>query len=569
MLNYQKHPKHYMQLKLYITLLVLLALKSSLTAQPPARQWVNFKIDSTTGFFSFSSMAVDLNGNSYLAGYESDEGDEYYETHLVLLKVNAAGKFQWKRTFNNIKDSIDEAIDVATDAAGYIYVTGRRMDTFCNICTYNTKISDIITMKYDGAGNRIWLNRYHNAPYILAEPADISLAKDGTILITGNERQYKSDIGTYVSKLLIQKINKNGKTAWVKKMDSVVGHSGCFDKNGNVLIAGASNPASLYQAQKPMLLKFRPSGTLFWSDVFDEYGKNGRLYFVGCDAQNNIYTNGQTDTLAFYNNPRIITLKYNAAGQRLWFRKEVNQTTTMPHVFGDFKIDNAGNSYLAGYVSKTSVDDDWIISKYDKAGRKKWSKTVDNVYHGSDKPFALAIDSKKNVFASGYVYGSGNYAIATAGYKPNGDSLLFDIYKRNNSNGFPAGIGIDKNDNAYTGGMIGFYNNPNPSSVVIKYGIKNPVSIAEENTIKLNELSLYPNPVVNTLNISFMPTLGVKKYNLIIHDISGNPVLTKQINNSGTKFINLNIDVNSLKHGVYKVSITDGVNLVSKTFIKE
>ena len=311
-------------------------------------------------------------------------------------------------------------------------------------------------------------------------------------------------------------------------------------------------------------------GKYFWSDIFDEYGKNGRLYFVGCDSLNNIYTNGQTDTLAFYNNPRIITLKYNAAGQKLWFRKEINRTTTMPHVFGDFKIDNAGNSYLAGYVNKTSVDDDWIVTKYDKAGNKKWSKTVDDVYHGSDKPIGLAVNAQKNVFVSGYVFGGGgNYAIATAGYKPNGDSLLFDVYKRNSSNGFATGIGIDKNSNIYTGGTIGFYNNPYPSSVVIKYGVKNPVLIAEENMIKLNELSLYPNPVVNTLNISFTATLGVKKYTLIIHDISGNPVATKQISNSSTNAISLNMDVSGLKRGVYKAGITDGVNLVSKTFIKE
>ena len=211
--------------KIHLTLIALFAITGFLIAQTPTRQWVNFKIDSTTDFFSLSAMAVDANGNSYLTGYEIDEGDEYYQTHLILLKVNAAGKFQWKRKFDNLKDSIDEAIDIATDSAGYIYVTGRRIDTFCNICTYNTKISDIITMKYDGKGNRIWLNRYHDSAYILASPSDIALSRDGQILITGSESHYDSRTGTYVSKLLMQKINTDGETMWIRKMKKVVGNS--------------------------------------------------------------------------------------------------------------------------------------------------------------------------------------------------------------------------------------------------------------------------------------------------------------------------------------------------------
>jgi hypothetical protein len=197
---------------IYSTLFCLFLLKNFLIAQDYTRVWTSLNQDSTADFLAFNDMAVDSNGNTYIAGYETDPGDEYYEKHFYLLKTDATGNVEWKRNFINKKDSIDEAIAVAVDAAGYVYVTGVRVDTFCNICTYSTKISDIITIKYNGNGKRIWLNRYHDSAYILESPSDIALSKDGKILITGSESHYDSRSGTYVSKLLMQKINTDGET---------------------------------------------------------------------------------------------------------------------------------------------------------------------------------------------------------------------------------------------------------------------------------------------------------------------------------------------------------------------
>ncbi len=556
--------------KYYILLLCLFCFGNFLAAQDYKRLKVSFNYDSTTDYINFHDMAVDRNGNTYLAGYDIQQGDEYYQTHFYLVKINAAGTREWKRGFNTIKDSIDEAIAIAVDSAGYVYVTGRRLDTFCNVCTYNTKVSDMITMKYDSTGKRIWLNRYHDANYILAAPSDIKLSSNGLILITGSETHYVSQPGTYVSNLLIQKISKTGKTVWVKKMDSVTGNSGCFDKLDNIIIAGASNPDNLYQTRKPMVLKFNAAGNLLWSNIHNENHKNGELYFVQCDSAKNIYVNGQTDTLAFYNNPRIITIKYNTNGTQQWLKKETNHTTTMSHFYGDFKADASGNCYLTGFINKSSVDDDWLTVKYNNAGIKKWSKTFDDVYHGSDKPYGLAVDGKGNVFVSGYVYNTGgNYAIATVGYSKNGDSLFSDIYSKNKSNGFASGIGTDKNNNVYTGGTIGFYNNPYPAFAVIKYGIKQALPFAEISAPGIiSELKLFPNPVINSMNINFTASLPLKSYNLIIRDVSGNAVLLKQLNSS-EKVMNINVDASGLKPGVYTANISNGANSVSKTFIKE
>lgn len=555
--------------KIYLGAFLALLCTNFVAAQHYTRVWVNNTQDSTADYLNISDMAVDANGNTYLSGYETFPGDEYYQTHLVLLKVNAAGQTQWKKYFNNEKDSIDAAIAVATDAAGNVYVTGKRIDTFCNICTYNTKISDIITMKYDGAGNRIWLNRYHDSAYILAEPSDIALSANGTILITGNERKYVSEIGTYASKLLIQKISNSGQTILIQKMNNVVGNAGCFDKGDSLVIVGASNPDNLYQTQKPMVLKFTPNGTLIWSNVFNEFNKNGRLYFVGTDAQNNIYANGQTDTITFFNNPRIVTIKYNGTGQQQWFKKEADRTTTMPHYYGDFKIDAAGNSYLTGYVNKSGVDDDWVITKYNSAGVKHWSASFDGPLHGSDKPIGLVINKSGGVYVSGYVLNTGGYyAITTAAFSNGGALLASDIFNGiKRSNAFAAGIGLDKNNNVYVGGFLSTASSPYPSSIVIKYG-PGRTGIVTEATVAKAEILLFPNPAVNKLNISLATANPSNNYKLVISDVSGNIKLVKQFS-PAEKSINTSIDISSFKQGVYTVAVSDGTGTSSKTFIKE
>lgn len=562
--------KQYMK-KLYLLLIITFLINHYTIAQNYSRIWVSLNQDFAAQFLNLNDMAVDATGNSYLSGYEQDPGDQYFEKHFVLFKINAAGNLQWKRNFTNIKDSIDEAIAVITDSLGYVYITGKRIDTFCNICTYSTKISDIITMKYDSNGNRLWLNRYHDSDFILAAPADIALSANGTIVITGNESKYNSQTGTYESKMLLQKINNNGKTLWLKKMDNVVGNSACFDNRNNIVVVGSSNPDNIYQTQKPITLKFSPSGNLLWSTIYTEANKNGHLYFVQCDASNNIYTNGQTDTITFYNNPKIITIKYSGSGTQQWFRKEAGNTTTLPHFYGNFKADAAGNCYLTGYISKSGSDDDWLTVKYNKAGVKKWSNLFDDVYHGSDKPIGIAIDKKGYTHVAGYVYGTnGNYSIATVHYNKTGALLDSDIYKRgNNSNGFATGIGVDKNDNVYTGGGIGIYNNPYPSFVVIKYALQQNLALNEVNkTVVAGNFKIFPNPVTNILNIQFTTTMPAGNYKLLFNDINGNTVLLKPIN-INNKTVNFAADVQHLKQGVYTAVISDGFNSISQTFIKE
>ncbi len=84
-------------------------------------------------------VAADAAGNVYVTGTSSSTTslDDY-----VTVKYNSAGVQQWIARYNGSSNSWDQAITLAVDAAGNVYVTGG---------SYSTS-EDFATIKYDPNG---------------------------------------------------------------------------------------------------------------------------------------------------------------------------------------------------------------------------------------------------------------------------------------------------------------------------------------------------------------------------------------------------------------------------------
>jgi hypothetical protein len=104
------------------------------------------------------------------------------------------------------------------------------------------------------------------------------------------------------------------------------------------------------------------------------------------------------------------------------------------------------------------------------------------------------------------------------------------------------------------------YLSPAPSTTIGAYGVATGV-----NKLTVNQFAIFPNPVANTLNISFDSNNAAKS--LVIYNEVGVTVLEQVISSDATS---LNVPVSHLKTGVYTLSViyTDN-SQNSKTFIKE
>jgi hypothetical protein len=167
------------------------------------------------------------------------------------------------------------------------------------------------------------------------------------------------------------------------------------------------------------------------------------------DAAGNIYLAGNTRGDYVEINPNtyydVILNKYNASGTLLWSRQFGSEGYDYA---SDIVVDNAGNSYIAGFVNVGTIGQEYFggtsdmyIAKFDTNGNEVWIKQIGTNRH--DNLTGISLSSDGNLLVTGYTQGQ----LATTGvqegyrdiylgkYDTNG-TLLWDVQ-------FGEGIGDD------------------------------------------------------------------------------------------------------------------------------
>ncbi|MEO8666593.1 MAG: SBBP repeat-containing protein, partial [Ignavibacteria bacterium] len=168
-----------------------------------------------------TGFALDVNGNCYITG-TATPGSPY---GFLTVKYNAAGVFQWS-AYN---DSARTPADVEVDALGNVYVTGS---------TIVGSSTSIATIKFNSSGIRQWISIYDYLPEALEDNVnDLELDAAGNVYITGSSQ---IENGTNRDVLTV-KYDNAGNEKWVARYD--VGNSEeafklNLDAEGNVIVTG-------------------------------------------------------------------------------------------------------------------------------------------------------------------------------------------------------------------------------------------------------------------------------------------------------------------------------------------
>ncbi len=176
------------------------------------------------------SIVLDKSGNVYVTGssFGSGPGDDY-----ATIKYNSSGDSVWVRRYNGPGNSYDGARSLAVDDSGNVYVTG--------YCTVSGIGADYGTIKYNSSGVQQWV-RYYNGTGNSDDGAH-SVTADGygNVYVTG----YSDGNGTTEDYATI-KYNSAGDSVWVARYTGP-GNSndGAFlitlDASQNVFVTGFSN----------------------------------------------------------------------------------------------------------------------------------------------------------------------------------------------------------------------------------------------------------------------------------------------------------------------------------------
>ncbi len=421
-----------------------------------------------------SALALDNADNVYVTGSTLGENDYDYST----VKYDPAGNELWTAIYDGPEHGEDRAHHLVVDSGSNVYVSG--------VSHGDLTGTDSATIKYDSAGNQLWVARY-DAPGLYLK----SLAVDGTgsIYILG------SLTGANGKDYATVKYDSSGTELWTAVHDGPghgddSGHSLALDPAGNVVVTGEvfidSMPPSYDHIDTDYgTIKYNSDGSQLWA-VYKNNPAPARDCAVDAitDEAGNVYVTGPGSTVkydaqgnqlwatsdggysmavdtggnVYVTHTEKGTLKYDPAGELLWAVSDNGYALV---------LDASGNVCVGGHVERPGTSSDFETRKYDSEGNILWTVW----YNGPDDFWEQArlidVDSMGNVYVAGYR----SQEIVTLKYDPEGNELWAATYAGepgDSDQHVPEALVVDHAGYAYITGWSGG-DSHNPDYTTIKY----------------------------------------------------------------------------------------------------
>lgn len=401
------------------------------------RQWGSGTMTSND---RATDVAVDDSGNVYIAG-ETSSG--FTGADYLTVKYNSAGRLIWAAQYNgaNLMNRDDQAVAIAVDPAGNVYVTGNSKGQNSN--------SDFATVKYNSAGKQLWIARYTEPGDSYDYVIDMAVDARGNVYITGGS--------VFAPKYITLKYSPAGEQLWIVKEPLNQNESvSCLtvDAAGNVYVSGYGF----------LTVKYNAGGVKQWAV---RYGSTfGIAKSIAADANGNVFLAGAM--IASETNTNTVIIKYTAIGALQWIISLPGPRES-PDREVDLAVDDRGNVYITS-ASYGANSDDMLTLKYNGAGVEQWVARYDGPGQYVDTPIDLAVDPAGNVFVAGTsasrTASPPNTEYVTLRYDASGREQWVARHSGSiNGRNAAAALAIDQTGNAYVTGQSG------EDCVTIKYNL--------------------------------------------------------------------------------------------------
>ena len=266
---------------------------------------------------------------------------------------------------------------------------------------------------------------------------------------------------------------------WTKQIGSSsydVGRSVAVDSQGNVYVTGYTNgtlPGQTSAGEHDIFLIKYPGdgGPALWTKQFGTTDSDDVGLGVAVDSEDNVYVTGYTfgtlpgQTSANAGDSDIFLIKYPGDGGPALWTKQIG-STEVDHSRG-VAVDSSGNVYvtgttdgtLPGQSAKERRNNDIFLIKYPgDGGAPLWTKQI--VSTNSEESFGVAVDSKGNVYVTGFLGGTlpgqtsaGIFDIFLIKYPGNGGDALWTKQIGSSSYDYGNSVAVDSEDNVYVTGF--------------------------------------------------------------------------------------------------------------------
>jgi|GEM_PF-4619206 len=374
---------------------------------------------------------------------------------LIVSTVLFAQTPEWEWAIRAGGSESDNGMDITIDAAGNLYMTGRFEGTvdFGSYSLSSSGDNDIFVAKVNAEGNWEWATSAGGTGYDIGYK--ISINDAGSCYVTGYYQE-TADFGSYSltssgeEDIFVAKVNTEGNWEWATS----AGGTGC-DKGTDitvnddviewVYVTGYYQDGAIFGSHNTYLcvgysdiFVARINSTGDWQWVTRAGGDPGIMF--GTDRGNGIiadnsthcYVTGTFGGTAYFgwSNPvygvgydDIFVAKINSVGSWQW----ANSAASGGFDQGwSIAVDNAGNSYITGNFSQTTIFDpyyvtssgnyDIFVAKVCPDGSWLWVNRAGG--SSTDGGLAIKVDGSGNSYVIGYYQETadfGSYSLTSSG----------------------------------------------------------------------------------------------------------------------------------------------------------
>jgi len=363
-------------------------------------------------------------GGLIITGYaQSADGDlngNQGDYDVMVAKLDASGNKQWVKTFGG--SAYDEGNAVTTTSDGGYVIAGNTSSSNGDMPA-NLGSGDIVVMKLDNAGNKLWVKTFGGSK--VDEATTIITTSDGGYVLGGRTASTDGDAtGNHGgSDIIIIKLDASGNKQWAKVLGGTLhdycGHLVTTTDGGYALCGYSTSSNGDISSNKGgfdyLLMKLDAAGNKVWDKTFggssSEYAYDLIVTTDGGYMITGSTNSSDGDVSNNHGLSDIWLVKTDAAGNKQWTKtiggsKQdysycLTATTDGGGIIG-------GDSYSAdGDIATNRGAVDLVLIKINAAGNSQTVKTYGGSY--DDEPMAII------------PFTSGRYVLAGTSASSDGD----------------------------------------------------------------------------------------------------------------------------------------------------
>ncbi len=303
------------------------------------------------------ALAIDENGNIFVTGVASKI---FQSWNILTAKYSSDGNLIWNYEWVGPEGFDDIPIDLAIDKNGDLIVAGRTS-------TY-VGTTDYVTIKMNTYGDTLWVRKYDSPEHAFDYLKAVGVDDFGNVYVTGNIYSVGGN-----HDIITIKYNSAGDTLWTKRYqgpgtgDDIV-NAMIVDSVGNFYLAGSS--FVLGNGMDCLLMKYNSSGDLIWVKTYGEYyNYDDAILSMTMDNAGNIYLTGSTKISS--TNIAYITMKYDNDGNQKWKKIYDGPVSNFGvDISNSVCVDNSGYVYVTGSSQGILTDYDILTIKYNQSANE-------------------------------------------------------------------------------------------------------------------------------------------------------------------------------------------------------